>query len=104
MTSSCFDRGEDEWVILDSRESEIGLIQEDSAPLALLRRFLTNLIPQTYNVQIGGVPVSTFNQNFNPFVTKLSLDFSTDAGRRLDRRLGLAAVILLCVIEGKEKG
>lgn len=45
-----------------------------------------------------------FKQNFNPFVTKLSLDFSTDTERRLDRRLGLAAAVLLCAIEGKEKG
>lgn len=94
----------DEWIILDSYENEIGLIQEDSAFMALLRRFVTNLIPQTYTVQIGGAPVSTFKQNFNPFVTKLTLDFSTDAGRRLDRRLGLAAAILLCAIEGKQKG
>lgn len=94
----------DEWVILNGRENEIGLIQEESAFLALLRRFVTNLIPQTYNVQVGGAPVAMFKQNFNPFVTKLSLDFSTDTERRLDRRLGLAAAILLCAIEGKEKG
>jgi len=94
----------DEWVIMDGFENEIGLIQEESAFLALLRRFVTNLIPQTFNVQIGGAQVSTFKQNFNPFVTKLSLDFSTDAQRRLDRRLGLAAAILLCAIEGKENG
>ncbi|MCK5794540.1 MAG: hypothetical protein KAH12_07530, partial [Anaerolineales bacterium] len=38
----------DEWAILDVNDNEIGLIKEDSMFLALLRRFLTNLIPQTY--------------------------------------------------------
>lgn len=39
----------DEWIILDAQDHEIGLIQEDSTVLALLRRFvLGRLRPQTY--------------------------------------------------------
>ena len=72
--------------------------------MALLRRFVTNLIPQTYNVQIGGAQAAEFKQNFNPFVTKLTLDFSLDTQHRLDRRLGIAAGVLLCAIEGKQEG
>jgi hypothetical protein len=49
-----------------------------------------------------GVPVCSFKQNVNPFVMKISLDFSADVNRLLDRRLGLAAAILLCAIEGKQ--
>jgi len=93
----------DEWIILDRRDAEVGLIREDSLGLALLRRFLTNLVPQSYNVEINGVQAGTFKQNFNPFVVKLDLDFSMDTQHLLDRRLGIAAGILLCAIEGKQE-
>lgn len=93
----------DEWIVMDAYDTEVGGIQEESAVLAFLRRFVTNLIPQTYNVQIGGTSVAEFKQNFNPFVTKLTLDFSSDRHQRLDRRLGIAAGVLLCAIEGKQE-
>jgi len=94
----------DEWLILDVYDNEIGLIREENAFLAIIRRFLTNLIPQSFDVELGGVPVAEFKQNFNPFVTKMTLDFSPDPQRRLDRRLGIAAGVLLCAIEGKQEG
>lgn len=92
----------DEWVILSPGESEIGLIKEDSRLMALLRRFLTSLIPQKFHVEMNSRKVAVFNQNFNPFVGKLNLDFSSDTSNELDRRLGLAAAVLLLVIEGKQ--
>ena len=93
----------DEWVILDNTEREVGLIQEESAFLALLRKYLLGaLIPQSFNAQIGGRTVATFSQLFNLFATKLTLDFSADPQRQFDRRMGVAAGILLCAIEGKQ--
>lgn len=94
----------DEWLILDVYDNEIGLIREENAFLAIIRRFLTSLIPQSFDVELGGVLVAEFKQNFNPFVTKMTLDFSPDPQRRLDRRLGIAAGVLLCAIEGKQEG
>lgn len=91
----------DEWVILDPRDNEIGYIKEDSMFMALVRRVVT-LIPQKYNVEIGGMVIPAFRQNFNPFVTKIIADFSEDRKGLLDRRIGLAAAILLCAIEGKQ--
>jgi uncharacterized protein YxjI len=93
----------DEWVILDNTEREIGLIQEESAFLALLRKYLLGaLIPQSFTAQMGGRTVATFSQHFNLFATKLTLDFSADPQRQFDRRMGIAAGILLCAIEGKQ--
>ncbi len=92
----------DEWVILDRSETEVGLIKEDSPWMALLRRFLTNLIPQKFHVEMNGERVALFRQDLNPFVGKLNLDFSLDTNQRLDRRLGLAAAVLLVVIEGQQ--
>lgn len=93
----------DEWIFMDANDREIGLMKEDSAALALVRRFLTNLIPQKFTVEINGMPVCTFKQHFNPFVMKISVDFSQDFSRALDRRLGIAAAVLLCAIEGRQQ-
>lgn len=92
----------DEWIFMDSNDQEIGLIKEDSTFLALFRRFITSIIPQTYHGYIGDNLVCTFKQNFNPFVMKINLDFSPDTSNLLDRRLGIAAAVLLTAIEGKQ--
>ena len=93
----------DEWLFLDARDAEIGMIQEDSMALALLRRWVLGvLLPQTYHGTIAGKPVCRFSRNFNPFVSKVQLDFSPDVSGALDRRLGIASAVLLLAIEGKQ--
>lgn len=92
----------DEWVLRNAADQEIGLVREDSMGLALLRRFLTNLVPQRFDIQVMGQRVATVRQNFNPFVLKLTVDFTPDPTGLLDRRLGLAAVLLLCAVEGRQ--
>ncbi|MCH7224854.1 hypothetical protein [Haloferula sp. A504] len=96
----------DEWLILDTADQEVGMIQEDSGGLAFLRRFLGGIVnlfaPQQHHGRIGQRPVLTFQQTRNPFVTKTYLDFSMDGGGLLDRRMGLAAAVLFCAIEGKQ--
>lgn len=92
----------DEWLLLDPSEREIGLLQEDSALNATLRRFLSNLIPQRYHIRLNGQDAGFIRQHFNPFVLKHDVDLRADTGRRLDRRLALAAVVLLLAIEGRQ--
>ncbi|RKH59240.1 hypothetical protein D7X96_35685 [Corallococcus interemptor] len=94
----------DTWLILDVDGNEVGKVEEDSMLLALVRRFLTNLLPQTFTGTLGGEQVLSFRQHFNPFIQKIDLDFSMDTQRRLDRRLGIAAAVLLCAIEGRQSG
>lgn len=91
----------DEWAILDASDKEFGTVSEDSMLMALLRRFLSNLIPQHFAMTVGGTQVGDLKQTWNPFVPQFNVDFSMDSGR-LDRRLGIAAVVLLQVIEGKQ--
>lgn len=95
----------DEWQILDENDNELGLIQEDSTALALIRRFVPGgqLLPQKYNLQINGQPVGMIKQHFNPFVLKYDVDFSADTGGMLDRRLGIAAVTMMLIIEGRQQ-
>ncbi|WKZ37698.1 MAG: hypothetical protein QY332_07105 [Anaerolineales bacterium] len=92
----------DEWEVLDVNDNRIGTLFEDSMGLALLRRFLSSLIPQNYDMVIGSNRVADLKQNFNPFTYQLNMDFSMDTARQLDRRVGIAAGILLAAIEGRQ--
>jgi len=92
----------DTWDILNAQDQPIGKIMEDSWILGIIRRYFIKIIPQTYNVTIGDRQIIQFKQNFNPFLLKLNLDFSQDQAQALDRRLGIAAAVLLCAIEGRQ--
>jgi hypothetical protein len=72
--------------------------------LALLRRLLLgNWLPQNYDITFGQTRVADLHQNFNLFRYELNLDFSMDVSHQLDRRLGIAAGILLAAVEGKQE-
>lgn len=92
----------DEWEILDVGDNVVGKLFEDSMGLALFRRFLSGLIPQNYDITLGTNRVADLKQNFNPFSYQLNVDFSMDINKLLDRRLGIAAGILLAAIEGRQ--
>ncbi len=93
----------DEWEVLDANDQVRGMLFEDSVGLAMLRRFLLgSLLPQNYDITLGEVRVGDLRQRFNPFRYELDLDFSMDPLRTLDRRLGIAAGILLATVEGKQ--
>lgn len=98
---------QDEWLICDTRDQQIGLIKEESTALALLRRFIaiTALFcPQRYNFTVGNYSVGFMKQTFNPFIMKMTADFSQDTHGYLDRRLAASAAVLLCAIERKQGG
>jgi len=92
----------DSWEMLDAREQVIGQIQEDSMLGALLRRLLSNLIPQAFHLtDQDGVEVARFKQNFNPFVYKLGVTISD--GCPHNPLLILGAGVLIAAIEGRQK-
>ena len=93
----------DEWEVLDAGDNVIGMLFEDSMGLALLRRLLAgSLLPQNYDITLGTDRVADLKQRFNIFSYQLDLDFSMDINHKLDRRVGIAAGILLAAIEGKQ--
>ena len=93
----------DEWQVLDANDNLIGQLFEDSIGMALLRRFLLgSWLPQNYDLTVGGSRVADLRQNFHLFRYELNLDFSMDISHQLDRRVGIAAGILLAAIEGKQ--
>ena len=93
----------DEWEVLDSNDQLIGMLFEDSPGLAMLRRLLLgSLLPQNYDLTIHSQRVADLKQRFNPLRYELDVDFSFDPAKTLDRRVGLAAGILLAAIEGRQ--
>ena len=91
----------DTWLCYDAQGNEIGKLIEDSMAKALLRRFLLNLIPQGYSLQVDGKEAVTIHQHFNPFILRYTLDMTKHQGL-LDPRLAISAGVLLCAIEGRQ--
>jgi uncharacterized protein YxjI len=93
----------DEWEVLDANQRSLGVLTEDDMTRALLRRFLLGaFLPQNYDILFGGQRVADLRQQFNLFRYELTIDFTMDTAHQLDRRLGIAAGILLATIEGKQ--
>lgn len=90
----------DEWSVCGPNEAEIGKMVEDSMLLAVIRRFVSNLVPQNYDLLIGGERHVDFKQNFNPFTYHLNI--LLDRRDVLDPRVALAAAVLLAAIEGRQ--
>ena len=93
----------DQWEVLDAQEQPLGILQEDSVALALVRRFLSSLVPQNFDLLIDQTRVADIRQRFNPFRYELNLDFSMDTTQQLDRRLGIAIAVLLAIIERRQE-
>ncbi len=94
----------DEWEILDASQNPVGLLIEDNLTLAIVRRLIAGtLLPQNYDILKNGTRVADVRQRFNLFRYEVDLDFSMDTAGMLDRRLGIAAGILLAAIEGRQK-
>jgi uncharacterized protein YxjI len=95
----------DEWTLFDAQGAELGKLKEDSTIKAIARRLhegVALFMPQKYHIESGGQTICTIQQNFNPFVMKVVVDFTPDTTNRLDPRLGLAAAVLMCAVEGKQ--
>jgi hypothetical protein len=90
----------DSWELLDEQDRPVAQVKEDSGGLAFLRRFLTNLIPQSFVVRGKDErQIATFSQRFNPFVYKMDVAITSSG---IDRRLILAGAVLIAAVEGRQ--
>jgi hypothetical protein len=92
----------DEWEILDADDALLGHAKEDSMLLAMIRRFLSNLIPQTFLIDAMGDQIGKLKGTWNPFLVKYDCDYSGNNGQ-IDPRLLLGMTVLLLTIEGKQR-
>ncbi len=92
----------DSWELLDTTDTPVAKVEEDSMMMAMMRRMLSNLIPQNFSVKSdSGMEHATFSQQFNPFIYKLNV--SIQPASQLDPRLILGSAILLAAIEGRQE-
>ncbi len=92
----------DSWEILDENDQPVAKLEEDSTAMALVRRFLSNLVPQKYSLTgQGGKVEASLRVHFNPFIYRLSVERAPDA--TLDPRLVLATAVLLAAIEQRQE-
>ncbi len=91
----------DSWEVLDENDETISTLQEDSMAKAMVRRVLTNLIPQTFHLDVPGSAPIVFRQHFNPFIYRLEVTVPPQCS--LDRRLVFGLAVLICVIEGRQQ-
>ncbi len=89
----------DSWVLLDADGRSIATLQEDNMVMALLRRFLSGLIPQSFHIGEGSSAVS-LHQHFNPFIYRLQVSIPESC--QIDRRLIFGLVVLIAAIEGRQ--
>jgi hypothetical protein len=93
----------DEWEVLDAQDQPVGVLWEDNPRRALVRRMIAGrLLPQDYDILIGENRVADLRQRFHLVRYEMDLDFRMDTNHLLDKRLGIAAAILLAVIEGRQ--
>lgn len=95
----------DTWEILDPNEHILAVLEEDHPLLALIRRFLTDLVPQSYSLYLGAEgedEICRMAQNFNPLIRKLRIYLPASGHPPIDPRLILALAILLILIEGRQ--
>lgn len=92
----------DEWHVLDASGNPVGTIREDNMALALVRRFLSNLVPQVYHLVDGNdEQIAELRTHFNPFIHRMTVNVADDCP--IDPLLVLAAGVLLMAVEGRQE-
>jgi hypothetical protein len=92
----------DEWVVLDESDGELGTVKEDSMGMALVRRFVLNILPQKFTLtDRDGNELARFRTHFNPFVHRMTV--TVFPGTPINPYLILAGGVLLVAIEGRQQ-
>ncbi len=91
----------DAWEVLDADDLPVASVVEDSHGMALVRRFVSNLVPQRFEVKdTNGRSIATFKQRFNPFIHKL--DVTIHDRNAVDPRAIFGTAVLISAIEGRQ--
>ncbi|MGC1272207.1 MAG: hypothetical protein WBC44_00765 [Planctomycetaceae bacterium] len=92
----------DQWSVSDQNDTQVGVLHEDSMAMALIRRFLSNLVPQHFTLKdsAGNVLVD-YKTHFNPFVHRMTVTVAESCP--LNPAVPLAAGMLLMAIEGRQE-
>ena len=87
------------WQLIDTENNVIGTVEESNILLALLRRFVFEFFPFKYSVTApDGNLLGKIDGKFAIRDT-YEVDLSSDKDEKLDRRLAVAAAVLIDAIE-----
>ncbi len=86
---------EDGWRIVNAADETVGLLSEKSAGRAFLHELTDGTIPQVIYIMMDNQPVAELKQKSVLIGHHLLADFGLDTSSKLDRRLGLAAAIMV---------
>lgn len=91
----------DSWELCDPQDRPIATLQEDGMALAMVRRLLSGLVPQSFDLSpVDGRGGASLSQRFNPFVYRL--DVEIDRNLEIDRRAVMGLAVLVAAIEGRQ--
>jgi hypothetical protein len=93
----------DAWTITDADDKPIGKAFERSTGQAVLREVLDHALPQKLDITVGETLAGELRQKSKMIGYELTIDFSMDTTRLLDRRLGLASAIFIARHQGIEE-
>jgi hypothetical protein len=92
-----------EWEIVGLDGRRMGMIREDTASNAVVKRLFGSPLPQRYSGWIGETQVCNLEQSLTTFSFSITVRFLPAGEGLLDRRICLAAAILLCLVEGRQR-
>lgn len=93
----------DEWHILDPAGNQTGRVLEDSLALALVRDFLFAFLPRSFHVEHLGVNVGKFSRKPTFLGYTMVIELYPTAPADFDRRLAIAAAVLIAFIEASRR-
>jgi uncharacterized protein YxjI len=89
----------DEWIIMDKSRQEVGLIKERGGASWFIRRFIIHSLPYKYDILLRGNPVGMVIEKFKIIGDEYHVDLNQDPNRSLDRRLAIAAGLMMDIGE-----
>lgn len=93
-----------EWELLGPARGEVCVIREDSALLGLMRRYLTQSLPQSYTFSVAQGTLGSAVRATGLFSPQMEIDFHGDCAKGIDRRLAIAALVLISACGNSDFG
>lgn len=84
-----------EWDLLGPAADDLCIIREDSVLLGLVRRYLTESVPQSYSFNVAQGTFGSAVRVTGLFSPNMEIDLGLDCTKLIDRRLIIAALVLI---------
>lgn len=93
-----------EWELLGPARNELCVIRENSALLGVMRRYLTESLPQSYTFSAAEGTLGSAVRASSLFSPQMEIEFNGDCAKLIDRRLVIAALVLISACGNSDFG